>query len=234
MTTARRLFAAAIVAACAAAARAEVSVETDVFGTYLRTVVSSNTSVRALRIWSVSRVRPTHWPVNPAGDSNGDLWPYVAENPVQGRWPWIAWSRFNGTDYDLAWSRWTGRGWTSVASVEATPGPDDALDPAITFDREGRAYVVWVSRAPSGASKIYVSMFLVARWTAPFQISDAAEDASEPSVTVLADGTIEVTYATPVGQVTRTLQVSRPWTITDDITPFGTLTDPDPWPGAGR
>jgi len=229
MTIARKLFVVAIVAGCyASAAHAEVSAETDVFGTYLRTVVSSNTPVKALRIWSVGRVRPTHWPLNPGGDSNGDLWPYVAENPVQGRWPWVAWSRFNGSDYDLAWSRWTGRGWTGVAMVETSPNPGDALDPALSFDAQGRPYVVWESHPDSGGSEIVFSMFLASRWMVPFRVDSDDEMGSNPAITVLEDGTVRVTYQTAQGPMTRNLRITRPWTITDDITPFGTLTVTDP------
>src|SRR5262245_42662406 len=105
MSTARKLIALAIVVGCTCAVKAEVSAETDVFGNYVRTVVSSTSTLSktTLRVWSVSRVRPTYWPLNPTGDFIGDLWPYIAENPVQARWPWVAWSRFNGTDYDLTY-----------------------------------------------------------------------------------------------------------------------------------
>ena len=228
MNIARKLFAVAIVAGCCASAvHAEVAAETDVFGTYVRTVVSSNTS-RVLRIWTVGRVRPTHWPLNPSGDSNGDLFPYVAENPAQGRWPWVAWSRFNGTDYDLAWSRWTGRGWTPVATVETVPDGSDALAPALSFDAGGRAYAVWESHTPSGASQVRFSLFLSTRWMTSIQVSGDDENASEPAISVRDDGTVEVTYETPEGPMIRLLRIVRPWTITDDITPFGTLTVSDP------
>ena len=154
MSTARKFFAAAVIAGCCTTAvLAEVSAETDVFGNYVRTIVSSSTStlsiVKTQRIWTVSRVRPTFWPLNPTGDFTGDLWPYIAESPVQSRWPWVTWSKFNGSDYDLAWSRWTGRGWTPVAMVEAIPGTDDALDSAVAFDQVGRAYLVWGSKPRS-------------------------------------------------------------------------------------
>jgi len=36
-----------------------------------------------------------------------------------------------------------------------------------------------------------------------------------------------VGYETAAGQVTRVVRVTRPWTITDDITPFGTLSISD-------
>ena len=231
MNIARKLFAVAVVAGCcASAAQAEVSAETDFFGTYLRTVVSSTSSVKLLRIWSVSRIRPTYWPLNPSGDSNGDLWPYVAENPAQGRWPWVTWSRYTGTNYSLSWSRWTGRGWTDVEDVvEFATDLGDAVEPAMTFDTVGRAYLVWTFHsATTGASEIYFSMFLASRWTAPFRVSGEDEGASTPGITVLEDGSVRVTYATDQGETVRLLRVTRPWTITDDITPFGTLSISDP------
>jgi hypothetical protein len=51
---------------------------------------------------------------------------------------------------------------------------------------------------------------------------------SNPAITVLEDGTVRVTYQTAQGPMTRNLRITRPWTITDDITPFGTLTVTDP------
>jgi|SoiMethySBSTD1v2_1073268.scaffolds.fasta_scaffold19309_2 hypothetical protein len=234
MSIARRLFALAIVAGCSAGIlRAEVSAETDLFGNYIRTVVTSTSSVslnKSLRVWSVARIRPTYWPLNPNGDFIGDLWPNIAENPVQSRWPWVTWSRFNGSDYDLAWSRWTGRGWSPLATVEMAPGDDDALDSAIAFDQVGRPYLVWVSKPRTGAAQVNVSMFLSTRWMAPFRVSDTFENATDPTITILPDGNIVVMYETAVGQVTREIRVTRPWTITDDITPFGTLSIADPRP----
>jgi hypothetical protein len=232
MSIARKLFALAIGAGCCtSAALAEVSAETDVFGNYLRTIVSSSSSslsiVKAPRVWTVNRVRPTYWPLNPTGDFTGDLWPSIAESPVQSRWPWVTWSRFNGVDYDLVWSRWTGRGWTPVATVETAPGGDDALDSAVAFDQVGRAYLVWVSKPRTGPAQVNVSMFLSTRWMAPFRVSDTWENATDPTIEILADGNMVVTYDTAVGQVTREIRVTRPWTITDDITPFGTLSIAD-------
>ena len=229
MNIARKLFAVALVAGCcASAAQAEVSAETDVFGTYLRTVVSTNASVKSLRVWSVPRVRPTHWPLNVDGDDNGDLWPYIAENPVQGRWPWVAWSRYNGSDYDLVWSRWTGRGWTEPTVVEATPTAGNALDPVITFDHVGRTYLVWVNQSPVGTSEIYYSVYLSSRWMMPLRVSAEGEGARDPEITILDDGSAQVSYQTDEGPVVRTLRVTRPWTITDDITPFGSMSVSEP------
>jgi len=225
MNSARKLAAAAIgILVCALPARGEVSAETDLSGKYIRTMVSANASVKNLRIWTVGRTRPTYWPLNPAGDVTGDLWPYIAESPTQDRWPWVAWSRFNGRDYDLVWSRWTAQGWTPVADVEAASPSADALEASMAFDPEGRPLLVWLTRGDDGRGHVDLSLFLNSRWMSPFRVSDWNEDALNPSIVVRSDGTIEVSYDTPRGRVTRTIKFARPSTITDDITPFGTLT----------
>ncbi|HJQ99313.1 MAG TPA: sialidase family protein, partial [Candidatus Polarisedimenticolaceae bacterium] len=167
---------------------------------------------------------------NPTGDFTGDLWPNIAESPLQAHWPWVTWSKFNGADYDLVWSRWTGRGWTPVVTVEGSPGTDDALDSSIAFDQVGRPYLVWVSKPRNGVSRVNVSMFLSTRWMGAFAVSDAFENATDPTISLTPDGNIVVTYETEAGPVTRQIRVTRPWTITDDITPFGTLSIADPRP----
>jgi hypothetical protein len=58
---------------------------------------------------------------------------------------------------------------------------------------------------------------------APFRVSEPIENGGDPSIVIPQDGTIEITYTTNAGPVTRVLRVTRPWTITDDITPFGML-----------
>lgn len=225
MNNARRLsLAVLVIFALALPAAAEVSAETDLTGHYVRTVISASLTIKNLRIWTVSRTRPTYWPLNGTGDLRGDLWPYVAENPVQQRWPWVAWSEFNGSDYDLVYSHWTAQGWAPVAAVERFPSSDDALDPEMNFDADGRTHMVWVGRGRDGRGHVYLSVFLSTRWMAPFPVSDAVEDALNPSVTVRADGAIVVTYDTPAGAVTRTVKFTKPHTITDDITPFNTMT----------
>lgn len=225
MKTARRLLAIgalALLAPCAPL-RAEVSAETDALGHYLRTVVFTTASVKNnLRIWAVNRIKANYSPLNPAGDLTGDLFPLVAENSAQQRWPWVAWSRFNGRDYDLVWSRWLGTGWSPVSQIEPGPGPDDAIDPDIAFDAGGRTHMVWLSRG-SGPAQVNLSIFLSTHWMMPFRVSDATDDALNPTVTVLADGTIQVSYDTPRGRVTKIIRFAKPKTITDDITPFNTL-----------
>jgi hypothetical protein len=112
--------------------------------------------------------------------------------------------------------------------VETSPNAGDALDPALSFDAQGRPYVVWESHPDSGGSEIVFSMFLASRWMVPFRVDSDDEMGSNPAITVLEDGTVRVTYQTAQGPMTRNLRITRPWTITDDITPFGTLTVTDP------
>jgi hypothetical protein len=210
-----------LLAACPA--RAEVSSETDAAGTYLRTAVFTNASVRNLRIWAVTRAKTGFWPLNAAGDLTGDLLPYIAENPVNQRWPWVVWSHYNGADFDLVWSTWTGARWSAIAPVEYDGDTGDALDPRVAFDVTGRPHLVW-DASNGGPRRVYLSIYLATRWMAPFLVSDLGEDGSAPSVTVQQDGTIQVTYDTPRGAVTKTIRFLHPATITDDITPFNSLT----------
>ncbi|HZN55750.1 MAG TPA: sialidase family protein [Candidatus Polarisedimenticolaceae bacterium] len=225
MKTACRLIAVGALALLAPSMplQAEVSAETDAFGNYLRTVIFTTASVKSnLRIWAINRVKLNYHPLNPAGDLTGDLFPLVAENAAQQRWPWVVWSRFNGHDYDLVWSRWMGTAWSPVSTIEPGPGPDDAVDPAIAFDAGGRTHMVWLSRG-TGAAQVNLSIFLSTHWMMPFRVSDTTDDAFAPSITVLPDGTIQVTYDTARGTVTKLIKFAKPRTITDDITPFNTL-----------
>lgn len=218
---------AALVAVCLsfgapAPARAEVAAETDADGAYRRTIVLGNASDKNFRVWHVTRAADHTVPLNPSGDLNGDLWPVVLEVPHDDRRPWVVWSRFNGSDYDLAWSRWQENGgWTDVAWVTLAPAmPGNDLTPNLDHGpSDGRPYVVWTNDT-GGAREVYLSIFLSTRWMQPYRVSDVGEDATYPTVRVLDDDTVEVTYETPAGPRTRTLRFLRPTTITDDANPF--------------
>jgi hypothetical protein len=234
MNTSRKLVAGAVLvgAVVLAPARAEVSAETNAFGQYVKTVIYASASTRNPRIWSASRLRFGRTPLNPRGDAIGDLFPVVSENAAQQRWPWVMWSRFNGHDYDLVWSRWLGAGWSPIAPVEAAPAGGDAVDASLAFSADGRAHAVWLSRG-AGPAQVKLSYFLATQWMAPFPVSDVGEDAANPSMVILPDGRIEVSYDTAVAHVTKIVAFARPSTITDDISPFGnvnttTTTSTDP------
>lgn len=223
MNSVRNVLAGAVLCGLATtqATRAEVSAEVSSAGAYLRTVILANESVKNLRVWSVARSRTGLVPLNPAGDSSGDLWPVFRESPTLDRWPWVVWSHFNGSDFDLVWSRWSETGWTPTAPVEGLHDVD-AIDPDLTFDLDGRAHTVWVS-VDGVSSSVYLSRYLATIWMDPYLISDPAEIASNPSVIVMPDGGIHVSYDTPAGRVTRVIRFVQTDTITDDITPFNTL-----------
>jgi len=220
----RRSLATTMIALLAAGAmppaiRAEVAAETDAFGNYVRTTILARTSVRQNRIWKVKRQGFGVNPLNPDGDLNGDLWPTIAENPYFHNHPWAVWSRSNGYDYDLAWSRWTRTGWTPIQSLHPRY-PGDDLDPAVTFDADGRPYAAWW-RNEGGIGRIYVSLFLQTRWMVPFAVSDAGTDSWTPRIFVQAGGVIQVQFQTPTGSQFRIVRFGGPTTITDDLDPIG-------------
>jgi hypothetical protein len=208
-----------------APARAEVSAEVSENTTYERLVVRGNASAKNLRVWAVTRTVEGMVPLNPGGDLNGDGWPAYVEPVDLGAAPIVVWSRFDGEEYDLAWSIWTdGAGWSDVrwlAPELDQRGPD--LDPSMDHDPlDGRAHVVW-RRETAGGSEIYLSLFLVNRWMAPYLVSDVGVDARYPDVDVRDDGSILVTYETDAGTVTRVVKFLRPSTITDDLNPLECL-----------
>jgi len=209
----------------AEAVRAEVSAEVDALGNYLRVVVLSNASVKNPKIWSSHHERVQYVPLNPAGDLNGDLFPAIVENPLQGNRPWVVWSRFDGSDYSLAWSRWSGA-WEPVRWVGVTAAGDD-LDPALALDPLGRPYVAWW-RDEQGVGAVYLSAFLDTRWMEPFAVSDGGVDSRYPTLTVEGD-VVVVRYQTPDGPAQRVLAVlSGQDSINDDINPFERFTPPAP------
>ena len=145
--------AALVLAALGSEVRAEVAAEVDAFGKYLRTVVVSSASAKNMKIWAPQRPRVWgRFPLNGSGDLNGDLWPVIVENPVEGNHPWVLWSRFSAADFDMAWSRWSNGAWTAVAWLDpGGPTPGDDLDPHVALDRNPPLLVqmvLWVYVVP--------------------------------------------------------------------------------------
>lgn len=224
MTASRRVLAGALfgLVAVATPLKAEVAAETNRSGNYVRTVVRASASIRHPRIWSLTHKRLDSCPLNPAGDASGDLFPIVGEDRAHQRWPWVIWSHFNGQDFDLVWSRWLGTKWSRVAPLEASAGPEDAVDPSLAFGPDARPHAVWLARGPERA-EVQLSIFLQTQWMAPFTVSDPGEDALNPSIVVHPDGQIEVSYDTTLAHVTKLILFARPMTITDDLTPFDSV-----------
>ena len=204
---------------------AEVSVRMDRKGGYALTHVIPSGPVAEKQVWTpVAGKGRLVDALNPDGDLLGDLWPTVMESPSKPYHPWVVWSRSVDEGFELAWSTWTpAQSWTPISSVA---GPDflqgDQLDPRVAFDREGRPYLVWWTRA-DGESQVYVSVFLATRWMAPFLVSDGSEAGSHPSIEIGPQGRMSVQYQTPEGKVTQWVYFHRPITITDDINPQGRM-----------
>ena len=214
------LAALAMVLLCAPA-RAEVSAEVDAFGNYVRTVVVTSGSARRTKIWSPFRSRSTRLMLNSSGDATGDGWPTILESPLD-RTPWVVWSHNDGTNLDLAWSKFAGGAWAPVQPLLPLNSFDADLDPVLAFDDAGRPYVAW-RRDRAGQGRIYVSLFLTTRWMIPLQVSDQGENAGAPTLVILPDRRMQVTYATPAGTVTKLVIPNSGATITDDINPFGSF-----------
>jgi hypothetical protein len=210
-----------VVLAAVPAVRAEVAAEVDDYGNYIKTTVLANASVKNLKIWTVQRQKKTIIPLNPEGDLRGDMWPYIVENPLDNNHPWAVWSTFNGNDYDLAWSRFLPVEWTPTESVMSRYSPQDDLDPTMDLDLNdgGRPYIAWW-RDNGGTGEVYMSIFLRSVWMSPFLVSDLGTDSRYPSVKILDDGKIEITFETAEGPETRIVVFNHPSTITDDLDPL--------------
>jgi hypothetical protein len=202
--------------------RAEVAAQVDPRGNYLLTRVDPVGEAPTLRIWSLTDrplgLRGRTVPLNVDGDLEGDLWPEIGESVVAPHHPWVVWSRDNGEDFDLIWSRWSDRGWEAVQWLEPEPALGDDLDPSVSFDPDGRPYLVWW-RDEYGLGQVYFSMFLATQWMGGFVLTNPSVDARYPTINMLGFGEFEVTYDTPSGAVTQLVAFDWPVTITDDINP---------------
>lgn len=225
MRTRRSILAAVLLvlaaAGFAAEARAEISVETDYAGDYVRTQLVTSATVRGLRIWSVERTRSSANALNPTGDQNGDLWPTILENPFDSNRPWVVWSRYRNVGYDLVWSRWRSTGWTEPTAVEPRTGDDggDDLDARMAFGSGGQLYLTWW-RDEGGTGRVYFSFFADGEWTREVPISDAGIDSRYPRIAALPDGSIPIQFDTPGGVVIRFVYVPVTDSIQDDIDPI--------------
>ncbi len=217
--------------------RSEVSVRVNRRGEYVRvrvlpvgpdgeiwTVFQRNLRHRrAARAAGVSIGLNIIRPLNRRGDRNGDLAPSISESPLAPYHPWVVWSRNNGQDFDLAFSRWTTAGWSPITWVEDRTDQRQDLDPTLLFDQAGRPYLAWW-REEGGQGRVYITMFLRTRWMRPIVISPAGSDGRRPTLQMLGQDRIRVTYSAPgteTGEASQTVRLFRPGpgTITDDIDP---------------
>jgi hypothetical protein len=216
----------ALVGLVLAPAVAEVSVEVDPgTGEYRDLHLLMNSSSPKPKIWHFNRTgkKGLH-PLNPQGDLNGDGLPVVLENANGDGLPWAVWSRpTEGGASRMAWSRWSPGGWTGIATV-APQGSSDESSPALEFNSGGRPYLAFLRERPDGTQEVRFTLFLMTDWAVSIGVSAHAEDASRPSINIVSDQTVEVSYWLPDGtERTVTVAFADPHTITDDVYPF--LTD---------
>jgi hypothetical protein len=201
-------------------ALAEVSVRLDRQGNYAATQVLTKSARGEPVVWGMhGRAYRRAHALNPRGDLLGDLWPVITEPEIAPHHPWVVWSRFNGDDFDLVWSRWADGGWRPIRPVAVAPTVGDDLDPDMTFNTEGRPYLVW-SREENGVSRVYFSTFLVLQWMPGFQISEEGVDSRYPAIVDRFGDAIQVEFDTPQGKARKWVVFNRPVTITDDINPL--------------
>jgi len=192
----------------------EVSARLDEDGNY---VGMSYRFGNQVRVWSSPAPTLTRRPLNPTGDTLGDLAPTVVESPLSGHWPVAVWAHPNGPDYDLVFSRWTGRSWTPMAFIDQDNAVND-LDPRIVMNSVGRPYMAWY-RAESQGGAIYFSIFLSSRWMTPIRVSTIGVNSTDPQLIVTSDAHAVDCYMTPHGLRTQNITIPTTDTITDDIDP---------------
>ena len=211
--------------------QAEVRSYTDRYGEYVETRFlfqeTQTFGSAGPNIWTpVGRVsRRTSATLNPWGDSRGDTWPVVGDSGHAPHHAWAVWSQRDGYDYELVWSRWTAGGWRSTSWIY--PGEfhaGDDLDADLGFDSTGRPYLTWW-REENGQGRVYLSLFLLTQWMAPYAVSEPDVDGRFPVIAVRPDGEILVTFETAEGMVEQTIFFDEPVTITDDIDPLDYISD---------
>ena len=138
---------------------------------------------------------------------------------------WAVWSRLDQMDHELVWSRWTAGGWRMTSWVyPVNPEPGHDVDPDLAFDADGRPFLTWW-RDDNGQSRVYLSLFLVTQWMIAYPVSEPGVNARFPSIVVLPDGEIVVTFETDEGIIEQTVLFDEPVTITDDIDPLDYISD---------
>ena len=200
----------------------EVSVRTDRDGHYVTTQIQLSKSGLGNDegLWGHRGVAERNLQVlNPDGDRNGDLWPLIVESNITPHYPWAVWSRYEGLGYRLVWSLWNGTEWQEIGPVNGRASGDE-LDPDLAFDPQGRPSLVW-SREEGGIHQIYFSRFVKKRFIPAVLVSDPTESGRYPQILSNDGERIVVEYTGIGGTIRRTVVLSQPVTITDDINPVG-------------
>jgi len=104
------------------------------------------------------------------------------------------------------------------------PEPGHDVDPDLAFDAGGRPFLTWW-RDDNGQGRVYLSLFLVTQWMIAYPVSEPGVNARFPSIVVLPDGEIVVTFETDEGIIEQTVIFDEPVTITDDIDPLDYISD---------
>ncbi|MCP3982422.1 MAG: hypothetical protein GY716_24230 [bacterium] len=199
--------------------RAEVSARTDRDGNYVTTQVAPLGTGSSPQVWSVRSKRfQRSMVLNSRGDYFGDSWPKVFENSSAPYHPWVLWTRPAAGGLEMMYSRWNPGGWERPDFVQfnTTRGSDG--EPGVGFDEFGRPYLVW-TRLEEGVGRIYVSVFLVTRWTDGFLVSDHDMDSRTPTIQVRGEGHLSIQFETSDGTFSQDVLFLDPVTITDDINP---------------
>jgi hypothetical protein len=231
-----RVFAVVLLAVIPSVTLAEVSVKLDHKGRLRKVIYRTREKGPSPVIWGqVRRYLPLRVLLNPLGDNLGDLPPMIVLHPETGH-PWVVWSRNIANQKRIGFAMWDGEAWTEPSLVVATPDPMgyDALDPFLTFDRSGAAYLVWWVDAP--VAKIYFSTLYRGSWTPPLQVSDPTVDSRRPSLVI--DGPdATLVYETPSGQSFHLLGahelVEAANNLMDSPIPPGNQPGPGGEPGGG-
>lgn len=164
---------------------------------YLAGVRGDGTTI----VWSQVRPGvPRRFLLNPLGDTLEDGPPVIRTDPASGL-PWVVWAARVTNVHQIAISHWAEPGWSPRRYVVPFPAPyyHDDINPDLTFDAQGRPFLVWERSGSIGS--ILFSTLLDGHWTEPLRISPEGVDSRSPSITI-EEGAAKVRFLTPDGWVT--------------------------------
>jgi hypothetical protein len=111
--------------------------------------------------------------------------PVLAEHPVDGS-TWAAWAYRNGAEYDIAVSVLAADGLWSEPWMFGVGDRVDQIDPDLTFDSSGTAYLAFAARQ-SGEVQVAVLVGGLPGWIGPQTVAGAERSASRPAMRIVAD-----------------------------------------------